>query len=182
MIADVFGGDITIGGRFEPDIRDSGLIEVGAGKVSVPASGLEQYGKMGRSISAQVFDKAHRDSMVGCKPAAANTPDDKCAAQFIGQVGRLLYRRPLTQDETTQLVRGAAEAARTVGDFYTGLQITLTSMLQSPQFLFNWEAMNADPDNPGQRTLDAYSKASRLSFFPVGYRAGRCAADGGAER
>ncbi len=165
VIADVFGGDITIGGRFEPDIRDSGLIEVGAGKVSVPASGLEQYGKMARSISAQVFDKAHRDSMVGCKPAAANAPDDACAGQFVTQVGRLLYRRPLTQDETADLVRGAAEATRTVGDFYGGLQITLTTMLQAPQFLFNWETSVADRNHPGQFTLNAYSKASRLSFF-----------------
>jgi hypothetical protein len=165
VIADVFGSDITIGGRFEPDLRDGGLIEVGAGKVSVPASGLEQYGKMARSVSAQLFDKAHRDSMLDCKPAAANAPDDKCAAQFIGQVGRLLYRRPLTQDETTQLVQGAAEATKTVGDFYAGLQITLTSMLQAPQFLFNWENAVADKDHPGRWTLDAYSRAARLSFF-----------------
>jgi hypothetical protein len=165
VIADVFGDDVTIGGRFEPDIRDGGLIEVGAGKVSVPASGLEQYGKMARSVSAQVFDKAHRDSMVDCKPASAAAPDDRCAAQFIGQVGRLLYRRPLTQDETTQLVQGAANATKTVGDFYAGLQITLTSMLQAPQFLFNWENPVVDPRHPGQRTLDAYSKAARLSFF-----------------
>jgi hypothetical protein len=165
VIADVFGADITIGGRFEPDIRDGGLIEVGAGKVSVPASGLEQYGKMARSVSAQLFDKAHRDSMIDCKPAAANAPDDKCASQFLSQVGRLLYRRPLTQDELGPLVQGAAAAAKTMGDFYAGLQITLTSMLQSPQFLFNWESTKADASNSGLRTLDAYSKAARLSFF-----------------
>jgi hypothetical protein len=165
VIADVFGGDITIGGRFEPDIRDSGLIEVGAGKVSVPASGLEQYGKMARSISAQVFDKAHRDSMVDCKPASARAPDDKCAGQFIAQVGRLLYRRPLNQDEQADLVKAAAEATKTVGDFYGGLQITLTTMLQAPQFLFTWEKSVSDKDHPGQWTLDAYSKAARLSFF-----------------
>jgi len=165
VIADVFGSDITIGGRFEPDIRDSGLIEVGAGKVSVPASGLEQYGKMARSISAQVFDKVHRDSMIDCKPAAVNAPDDKCAGQFISQVGRLLYRRPLSQDEQANLVTGAAEATKTVGDFYGGLQITLTTMLQAPQFLFTWEKAVPDKAHPGQSILDAYSKAARLSFF-----------------
>jgi hypothetical protein len=164
VIADIFGSDITIGGRFEPDLRDSGLIEVGAGKVSVPASGLEQYAKMARSVSAQVFDKAHRDSMIDCKPASTGAPDDKCAGQFISQVGRLLYRRPLTQDETAQLVQGAAVATRTVGDFYGGLQITLTTMLQAPQFLFNWETAVPDKNHPGQWTLDGYSKAARLSF------------------
>ena len=150
VIADVFGSDITIGGRFEPDIRDSGLIEVGAGKVSVPASGLEQYGKMARSIAVQVFDKVHRDSMIDCKPAAANAPDDKCAGQFIAQVGRLLYRRPLSQDEQANLVTGAAEATKTVGDFYGGLQITLTTMLQAPQFLFTWEKSVPDKAQIGR--------------------------------
>jgi hypothetical protein len=165
VIADIFGSDVTIGGHFEPDLRDGGLIEVGAGKVSVPASGLEQYGKMARSVSTQVFDKAHRDSMIDCKPASASVPDDKCAGQFISQVGRLLYRRPLTQDEQTQLVQGAAEATKTVGDFYGGLQIALTTMLQAPQFLFNWETAVPAKDRSGQWTLDGYSKAARLSFF-----------------
>jgi hypothetical protein len=161
-IADIFGADIKIGGRFDPDIREGGLIEVGAGKASVPESGLEQYGKMARSVATQVFDKAHRDSMVDCKPASAAAPDDKCAAQFLSQVGRLLYRRPLTQDELGPLVQASSDATKTVGDFYSGLEITLTSMLQSPQFLFDWEVAKTDSSG---KTLDAYSKAARLSFF-----------------
>ncbi len=159
IIADVFGPDIKIGGRFEPDIRDSGLIEVGAGKVSVPASGLEQYGKMARTIAAQVFDKQHRATMITCRPAAVTAPDDACAGQFLAETGRLLYRRPLTDEERTVLVQTAAQATRTMGDFYGGLEITLASMLESPQFLFAWETAK---DGAG---LDAYSKASRLSFF-----------------
>jgi hypothetical protein len=108
VIADVFGDDIKIGGRFEPDIREGGLIEVGAGKVSVPASGLEQYAKMARSISAQALDKQHRDSMLDCRPASPAAPDDACAGRFLSQVGRLLYRRPLSQDELAPLVRPSA--------------------------------------------------------------------------
>lgn len=157
-IADIFGSDIKIGGRFEPDIRDSGLIEVGAGKVSVPASGLEQYGKMARTISAQVLDKAHRDSMIDCKPASVAAPDDACAERFLSQVGRLLYRRPLTGDELKELVQGANAATKAVGNFDSGLEITLTSMLQAPQFLFTWE-------NAKDGRLDGFAKASRLSFF-----------------
>ncbi len=165
VIADVFGNDIKIGGRFEPDIRDSGLIEVGAGKVSVPASGLEQYGKMAKTISALVMDKQHRASMVDCKPASETAPDDACAARFISQVGRLLYRRPLADDELNALVTGAGDATKTVGSFYSGLEITLTSMLQSPEFLFAWETAKPDPRHSGEQTLDGYSRAARLSFF-----------------
>ncbi len=158
-ITDIFGDDIQIGGRFDPDIRDNGLIEVGAGKVSVPAASLEQYGKMARSISAQVFDKAHQGNMVDCKPAAVTAPDDACAGRFLSRVGRLLYRRPLTGDELKAAVAGANEATKTVGNFYSGLSITLTSMLQSPEFLFTWETTGKGKE------LDGFSKASRLSFF-----------------
>ncbi|MDB5393266.1 MAG: hypothetical protein JWM91_772 [Rhodospirillales bacterium] len=161
-IADIFGNDIKIGGRFDPDIRESGLIEVGAGKASVPESGLEQYGKMARTVAAQVFDKQHRDSLIDCKPASVTAPDDKCAAQFLSQVGRLLYRRLPTQDELGPLILASAEATKIVGNFYAGLEIALSSMLQAPQFLFDWEVPQKGPSG---KTLDAYSKAARLSFF-----------------
>jgi hypothetical protein len=38
-------------------------------------------------------------------------------------------------------------------------------MLEAPEFLFRQEAVEPDPDHAGAYRLDAYSKASRLSFF-----------------
>jgi hypothetical protein len=38
-------------------------------------------------------------------------------------------------------------------------------MLESPQFLFRREVAKPDPNNPGAYRMDAYSKASQLSFF-----------------
>jgi hypothetical protein len=38
-------------------------------------------------------------------------------------------------------------------------------MLESPQFLFRREVTEPDPDRPGAYRLDAYSRASQLSFF-----------------
>jgi len=165
VITDVFGPDIKIGGRFEPEIRDTGLIEVGAGRVSVPASGLEQYGKMARTIAAQVFDKQHRDLVVGCQPASPSAPDDACARLFLSDAGHLLYRRKLTDEELTQLVQSAADAARTAGSFDSGLELTLAGMLQAPQFLFVWEQASPAAHTDEAKRLDAYSRASRLSFF-----------------
>ncbi len=165
IVADIFGPDIRIGGRFEPEIRDSGLIEVGAGRVSVPASGLEQYGKMARSIAAQVFDAHHRDQFVDCRPASPAVPDYGCARRFLSEAGRLLYRRPLMDEELNDLVKGAADAAQTAGGFDAGLELTLAGMLQAPQFLFAWEQAEPDPGNAGGQRLDAWSRAARLSFF-----------------
>ena len=99
IIADVFGPTIELGGRFEPDMRADGLVAVGASKVSVSPTGLEQYETMARTIAAQIVDEKRRGMMIPCKPAAENAADDACTRQFMVQVGRLLYRRPLTGAE-----------------------------------------------------------------------------------
>ena len=165
IINDLFGDSIIIGGPFEPDVREGGLLAVGAGKMSIASSGLDGYNKMGRNIAAQVVDETHRDMLLGCVPAAADMPDDACARQFLGRVGQHMYRRPLTDAELESRVAVANEAAKTRGDFYLGLETSLLTMLVSPNFLFIHEGTEPDPNHKGLERLDAYSKASRLSFF-----------------
>jgi len=165
IIADVFGRSISLGGRFEPDQRDAGLIAVGAGQASVTASGFEQYDGMARSIAQQVVDEQHRSVMVPCQPAAATGPDDSCAKQFIAGVGRLLYRRPLTELELNAELKIANATSTRLHDFYAGLGLSLSGMLESAQFLFRQEMASPDPDHAGVDRLDAYSKASRLGFL-----------------
>jgi hypothetical protein len=164
IVADIFGADIKIGGRFEPDMRENGLLELGAGKASIPAAGLAQYVGMARSVAAQVLDENHRASFVGCTPADKKASDDTCARQFIADSGQLLYRRPLADGEVADLVAGAKLAADTLHDFYAGLEVALATMMQSPEFLFRWE-VRAPNNDKGEWQIDAYSKASRLSFF-----------------
>jgi hypothetical protein len=165
IVSDVFGADIEIGGRFEPDIRRSGLLAVGASDVTVTPSGFEQYDSMARTIAAQVVDAKHRAALVGCVPAAANAPDEACARIFFSQVGRLLFRRPLNEEELQAQLTVAAATTRKLGDFYSGVATGLTTMLDASPFLFRLEAAEPDPDHPGERRLNAFSKASRLSFF-----------------
>lgn len=165
IIKDVFGGDVAIGGRFEPDFRDSGLLAVGAGQVGITATGFEQYYGMARTIAGQVVDPARRAVLIPCKPAAANAPDDACARQFLARTGRFLYRRPLTPTELESKVAVANEAAKSLKSFYLGLNVGLTNTLVSPTFLFRQESVESDPENPGRYRLDAYAKASRLSFM-----------------
>ncbi len=164
IISDTFGPDIKIGGRFEPDMRENGLLELGSGRASIPAAGLAQYAGMARSVAAQVLDDKHRAAFVGCVPADAKAADDACARQFITDAGLLLYRRPLVESETDDLVAGAKLAANTLKDFYAGLEVSLAAMLQSPSFLFRWE-IRAENDGKDEWQVDSYSKAARLSFF-----------------
>ena len=164
-ITDVFGTSVSVAGRFEPDNRAAHLIAIGSGMASVTASGLEAYDRMAKGIAAQIVDEEHRDQVIPCKPADVKAPDDACARQFISRVGHLLFRRPLTQKELDSHVAGTRAATEKTGDFYVGIRLALTGLLESPQFLYRHEYSEPDPDNKGGYRLDALSKASRLSFL-----------------
>jgi hypothetical protein len=164
-IADIFGADIKVAGRFEPDMRADGLLAVGTAKVTVTPAGFEQYDSMAHGIAAQVVDEKHRDRLVGCNPADAHAPDEACAARFLSAAGLRLFRRPLTDDELKGEVAVAGTAARTLGDFHAGLAYGLAGLIAAPEFVFREETEEADPDHPGQWRLDGWSMASRLSFL-----------------
>jgi hypothetical protein len=165
-IADIFGPDIKVGGRFEPDIRSAnGLIATGASQVAVTPSGLEQYDVMARSIADQVVDKDHRGILVPCAPKSARAPDAACAGKFFSKVGPLIFRRRLTARELDVQIAIANAGAQKLGDFYQGLALSLVGLLDSPNFLFRIEDTTADPKQPGSRELTPYAKASRISFL-----------------
>lgn len=158
-IGDLFGRDIGVTGRFEPDMRVGGLLAVGAGQLSVTASGLEQYEELARNIATQVTARSHRDKLVGCGPGPGDPQGARCAASFLNRVGLRLYRRPLTPVETRALAGAAMAASGRLGDFDAGLAAALTGMLTNPEFLFRIDA----PGRSGE--IDGYSKATRLSYL-----------------
>ena len=160
VIADIFGPDIKVVGRFEPDLRIDGLQAVGTSAVSVTAAGLEQYELLARNIAAQVTDDAHRAKLIACAPTQADKDGANCARRFIAHVGPQLYRRPLDAAEISALTDEVVSAASTLGNFHAGLAATLSGMLTSPEFLFR-----VDRPAASRQTIDAWSKASRLSFL-----------------
>lgn len=165
IITDVFGPSVRVTGRFEPDVRQGGLLAIGAGTVGITAAGLEQFDAIARGVAAQVVDERHRDVLLPCKPQSATVADDACSTQFFSKVGPLLIRRPLQPNELRQLVQLARAATQTIGSFHDGLATSLAGLLLSPQFLFREEVVEPDPEQPGNYRLDAYTKASQLSFF-----------------
>ena len=164
-ISRIFGPDISVKIRFAPVTRVDGLLGVGRSTTVLTSGGLDPLDATARSVAAQVVDPAHRPFLIHCVPANRNARDDKCARGFFAKVGRLIYRRRLTDDELAQAVDVAGQAIGGSGDFYAGLGYALSGMLISPQFLFVRETAEPDPGRPGAWRLDAYSKASRLSFL-----------------
>ena len=162
-IADIFGPDIKVSGRFEPDMRVGGLLAAGTSAVSLTPAGAEQYEQIARGIAEQVVDAKHRDKLVGCAPRPSDPQGAACAEGFFKRVGLRIYRRPLTEGEVKLAVAQTVTASATLKDFHGGLAIMLTAMLSDLPFLFQTDREVADPRPPGGRTIDAWSRASKLS-------------------
>jgi hypothetical protein len=168
VIRDAFGADIEFGGRLDPDLRDDGLIALGAAQATITPVGFEQYDALARSIAAQLMEPRRRAMLLTCKLEA---PDGglarDCARTVLNQVGRALFRRPPTESQLDRAVQLSDEAAARLADPYQGVQSGLAMLLASPSFLFIKEqtepATGASAD--GAVRLDAYSRAARLSFL-----------------
>ncbi len=165
IITDVFGSHIVVAGRFDPLVRTDGLLSVGASKAVITPSGIERYAALARSVAMQVVDQQSRALLVPCAPVSAYAPDDTCSKVFFAKVGRLLYRRVLSDAEIEQHTKIANVAGAARRDFYVGLGYGLQGMLQSPDFLFITE--NTEPNSAKDSTerLDGFAKATRLSFL-----------------
>ena len=161
----LFGEDIKFEISFPPLQRKLGLESLGATTAIITQGALERFDRAARSIAMQVVDDAHRHVFVPCTPSSRHDPDEVCARIFFARVGRLLFRRPLTEIESQRLVAMATVSTKMAGDFYIGLAYTLAGMMTSPKFLYLAEVSEPDPDQSGKLRLDAFSKASRLSLF-----------------
>ncbi len=164
IIADIFGANIVVSGRFNPLARQDGLLAVGASSAAITPSAFEQYDNLARSIAVQVTDKRNRDFLIPCKPAAIDAPDAGCATIYLTKVGRLLFRRPLTPVELQRAVDVAGKTAKSSGGFYGGLSYALAGLLEEPSFLFVTDKAEKAAGSEEVR-LTAYSKASRISFL-----------------
>mgnify|MGYP002009541375 CR=1 FL=1 len=166
-IAQVFGEDIasSVLPPIPPMARTDGLLASGTAFVGVTSDQVSQIQQTAASIAAQVVDQDHRDFLIRCTPEATEAADSNCAALFLKESGRLLFRRPLSDSRLANLVQIADYAAEQTGDFYDGLSLALEAMLISPDFIFIADRAEIAPDKPNQRRLDAFSLASRLSFL-----------------
>src|SRR5215468_2787901 len=75
-IADVFGSDIKINARFDPEKRVDRLLAIGSAQLSLTSAGFEQYFALANSISDQTLDERHRSDSVPCKPVDPARADD----------------------------------------------------------------------------------------------------------
>ena len=164
-LAYVFGPDIKPDTHFAPVQRTDGLLANGTAKAGVTDSQLELYQKTAALVAGLIVKPERRDFLIMCKPADEKAADKACAGKFLADIGRLLYRHPLTPAKVSELVEQASGSADKLKDFYAGLAVAIEAMLVSPNVLYIAETSEPDPKRPGHLRLDGYSLASRLSMF-----------------
>ncbi len=108
-------------------------------------------------------DAAAVRALVGCEWATPSQATD-CSSRFLTTTGSRLFRRPMDaaeRDRFTQSFRSWQEAI----DFEAAVRLTLSAMLQSPQFLYRGEPAPPRALKGAVVTVEPYAMASRLSFF-----------------
>lgn len=161
----VFGPDIRVAAHFAPFQRTDGLLASGGANAGVTIAQMQEFQRTAGSLAEQVVSPANRAYLVPCTPRRDTAADKDCAREFLLPVGRLLFRRPLDERTAAEVVARSVEAADQLDDFYGGLAVALEGLLMAPQSLFVTDRALPDPARPGYARLDAFSLASRLSFF-----------------
>ncbi|MGH1472360.1 MAG: DUF1592 domain-containing protein [Cellvibrionaceae bacterium] len=164
-IADVFGPDIKVQARFESQKREEGLMALGNTILSLTSSGFEQYFNLASNISSQVLSAEDKSTILKCLHNDKSAVSNDCVRQFIAHYGELLFRRPLTEKEIDARLVSFDVGVKQTNDSREGLNLALTSLLVAPEFLFRMETAEVDPNQPGEFRLNAYTKASRLSYM-----------------
>jgi hypothetical protein len=113
---------------------------------------------------AATADTASVRALVGCDDWSTPALATACATGFVEATGGVLFRRPIDPNERDRLVL-RFQGWQAAVDFEAAVQLTLSTMLQAPQFVYRVELPPLG-QAPGNAVLvDPYAMASRLSFF-----------------
>ncbi len=144
-----------------------GFDSIAAAELSASPADVELYERSANAVAlAAVSNPATLAQVVPC--IAEPSPPASCYQTVASEIGRLAWRRPLTDDEVTTYANlGFFAQGWDGGEFMTGVQYMLVALLQSPRFLYIVELGTPAADGVA-RELGPYELASRLSFFVLG--------------
>jgi len=157
-IRDLLGDDSRPASSFAPEERALGF-DNNAEVLGVTPIQAEQFMVAAEEISA----RADVNGLNECDPAAHDQGEAGCGRDFVVELGRRAYRRPLDEAEVAALMVvyewGVAEH-----DHETALRLVLQAMLQSPHFLYRVELAEGPVGGEPVPVVD-YEMASRLSYL-----------------
>jgi len=108
-------------------------------------------------------DPARVDALAGGEPAGGAW-DVACLETLVRELGRRLFRRPVTDEETASLVAAATPFGEEEGH-YVAARLVISSLLMSPDFAYRTEIGVPTEDDESLRLLDDHELVARLAFF-----------------
>ena len=141
--------------QFASDLRDDFSYPLASGGVSTLE--VRKYQNAAQALA----EAADLNRLKPCSSATLG-----CASEFITSFGERAFRRPLTTQESTNLLNFYRQISESTGDLDTSLRLIIEVILQSPAFLYRWElGPSAAKSTNGLIPLNDYEIASRLSYF-----------------
>lgn len=113
--------------------------------------------------SSEAGDTPSRSRIFVTTPARAGG-EEAAAREILGTLLRRAYRRPVSPEDLERPMTFFRETAATDG-FEAGIEMALSAILVSPQFLFRIETDPADATPGTVYAVSELDLASRLSFF-----------------
>ena len=102
--------------------------------------------------------------LFSCHPRSAEVTEPACAAEILGRLQRIAFRRPIDDADLQPLLR-LFESARQDNRFEVALATAIQALLLSPSFLFVAEPPDSlEPAGAHQRISDT-AFATRLALF-----------------
>jgi mono/diheme cytochrome c family protein len=102
-----------------------------------------------------------------CVPApnAAAAEQRRCAREIVSSLATRAYRRPVTDEDVTELLQYYDDGVKNGGGFEGGVRTTVTGLLASPFFLYRTERVPSGLRPGATYAISDIELASKLSFF-----------------
>ncbi len=164
-IRDLLGFDDSPSSEFTPDEKIGPFTSNSVSPVGTLQ--LEQYMRAAEDLAVRAVEE-DLAGRVGCEVPASGQDwaDSDCLAEYIGDFGARVYRRPLDAAEQQRYRQMYGDAIAVTDDAADGIRVVIQAMLQSPFFLYHLEI--GEPLEGGDDSLIAltdHEVASRLSFL-----------------
>jgi hypothetical protein len=158
-IEDLLGQKAGAQASFAADTVVDGFDDNAQALSVTPLLGDQLYTSAERLAAGAMNDLGR---LAPCDPKAG---DAGCAEKLIRSFGRRAFRRPPSDAEVKRYLDLYALGSQD-GGFAAGVQLTLTGLLQSPNFLYRSEL--GGPLTAGRYGLDPYEVATELAYTLTG--------------
>ncbi len=105
-----------------------------------------------------------REKIFICEPGALEDEQLACANEILSTLARQAYRRPVTENEVSDLL-GFYDIGNEIGGFEKGIETGIRRIISGPEFLFRVESAPAGVAEGQPYQISDLELASRLAFF-----------------